>query len=169
MLEKEPGSPITVQGRFHCPNSVPYGVSGHIGICSFPYNHKEKTTLCGLCFCSSGCLPSVRIRILRQGHKPLLFGVFTTFLGTSRHFCDATEKHPWCGRGASACQREGGLTSNWQLSCRQPTPLAASLPHLGFLREFIALADHSTISFHSYFKNNTSHLSLEIMSKDSVS
>lgn len=143
VLEEDPGPSITVQGRLHCPNSVLYGVSGHTGIYSFPYSHKEEeTTFCGLCFCSSacpiqcsGCLTSVRIRILRQeGHRPLLFVVFTTFLGTSRRFCDAVEKHPWCGHGVSACQREEGLTSNWELSCRQPTQLAASLSHLDFLR-----------------------------------
>lgn len=143
MLEKDPGPSITVQGRLHCPNSVPYGVSGHTGIYSFPYIHtEEETTFCGLCFCSSaypiqcsGCLTSVRVRILRQ-ERPLLFGVFTTFLGTSRHFCDAVEKHPWCGCGVSKRlpEREEGLTSNWELSCRQPTQLAASLSHLDFLR-----------------------------------
>lgn len=120
VLEKDPGPSITVQGRLHCPNSVLYGVSGHTGIYGFPYSHKEEeTTFCGLCFCSSacpiqcsGCLTSVRIRILRQeGHRPLLFGVFTTFLGTSRRFCDVVEKHPWCGCGVNKFLPERGRSN----------------------------------------------------------
>lgn len=81
VFEKDPGPSIRVQGRLHCPNSVLYGVSGHTGIYIFLYSHKEETTLCGLCFCSSacpmqcsGCLSSVRIRIVEQeGHRALLF------------------------------------------------------------------------------------------------
>lgn len=43
--------------------------------------------------------------------QALLFGVFTMFFGTSRHFCDAVEKHPWCGRGVNKCLPERGRSN----------------------------------------------------------
>lgn len=52
VLEKDPEPSITVQGRLHRPNSVPYGVSGHTDY-SFLHGLKEETTLCALYSCSS--------------------------------------------------------------------------------------------------------------------
>lgn len=72
VLEKDPGPFITVQGRLHHPNSVPYGVSAH----SDYFSVQPQRRNCLVCSSAhpircSDCLTCVRI-LGQEGHRLML-------------------------------------------------------------------------------------------------